>query len=196
MGGLISKVASWSNFTFYYNVKPHLCKGRKKRREIYYKYLSGMCTDRSAVNEPKLHKKKTISVPTCCSCPQTIQLRVSGTQLAISNLFEPYQIYEYESKEEVSTTQGFNYWLYEITRKLHTVSEFNNFIGGLIPGVTFYDGEYLGRQFDKIKSEIDFENEFVASEPEFVNFLKKLIHQSISVYNQENFFVTNTILEP
>lgn len=217
MGAKISKENSYSNFTFYFGVKPHLCKkrsNRNRRSRFYYKHSNKIVSDLFAIkSRPKYKNNKRLlakdlakyKLHDCvapqikCSCPLTIQLIISSRQQAISSLFEPHRVYKYQSKVEVSTKKGFNIWLYEITKKLHHDSEFRLFVesfGSCVSGTTFYDGAFLKKQFAKIKSDAnDFEGDgFVdtSSDPTFLNQLKELTHQS-SVYDQDNFIVTNTI---
>lgn len=181
-----------STFTFYNDIKVHKCKNEETEKSVYYKYQSGLASDLAVVTFAEKYKKKIIRIPSNCTCSGNIVQLEIHKQMAVSNKYIPDQLYEYKTKQMVDTGFGFNYWLHSITRDIwQNDSEFDLFISGLVPGVLFYDGGFIGKITEKILQKLNFENPKIKTEPEFLDALKKFIN-----YAQEmktNSVVTNAI---
>lgn len=190
MGALGAKCA----FTFYNDIEEHKCKSKRMRKSVYYKSLSALTTDLNCVNASEKYQKKTVCIPSKCTCSGNIvQLQIHN-QMAISHHYIPNVRYEYKTKQVVDTKPGFIYWLYNITRELwKNDSEFDMFISGLVPGVLFYDGVYIKKIARKIQQEGELERFIVRGELDFYDTLKKFIKYAEEL--NDNSVVTNYILK-
>lgn len=185
-----------SEFSFYNNVKLHKCSEiQDKEQETihYYQYLSGLTMDLDVVNNPEKYRKKVSCIQPKCNCSKKKVTLNIYKQVAISKRrFKPGMTYEYKTRRDVFTRNGFNWWIHEITRSTWTVdNEFDVFISGLMPGIVFYDGVFIRKIANKMLQEVDFNSARMIARPDFTRFLKTFIEYAVEL--KDNSVVVNEI---
>lgn len=191
MGVLNSK----SKFMFYNDIKLHNCieiRGKKKERAYYYQYLSGLTMDLNAVMDPSRYRKKVCFIQPDCSCSKNKVTLAIYKQIAISNYYKPCKTYEYKTRHDVITKNGFNYWIHEITRSIwENDKEFDSFISGLVPGLLFYDGIFIKKIAEKMLQKLNFDSPSIKDQPEFLESLNNFIDFAAEL--KDNSVVVNQI---
>lgn len=184
-----------SNFTFYNDVKIHKCeeiRGKKKERIYFYQCGPCLTLDLNLVTYSDEYKKKVCCIQPSCDCSKkkvTLEIR---NQMAISQRYKPNKTYEYKTRQDVNTANGFNYWLREITRSIwEEDKDFDIFISGLMPGKLFYDGYFIQKIAKLMQQKVDFNRMLVKNEPTFMEMLKNFIKYAAEL--KENSVVVNEI---
>lgn len=184
-----------SKFSFYNDIKLHNCieiRGKKKERIHYYQCQSGLTMDLHIVNEPSKYRKKVCCIQPDCSCSKNKVTLEIYNQMAISNRYKPCQTYEYKTRHDVFTNNGFNYWIREITRSIwNDDKEFEVFISGLMPGILFYDGGFIRKIAKKMQEELNFDLHLIKEQPEFLESLNNFIEFAMVL--KDNSVVVNEI---
>lgn len=176
-----------TDFTFYRDVKPHYCaENLLKREELFCYYQHGPCLtmELQLVNNRNRYVKKLGSIQPSCNCPEKKVRLFLEDQIAVSYMYKPNEVYEYETKQIVNTSNGYNRWLLEISRSLWIEEEF---LPPLVPGIMFFDGLFIQQIAKKMQISIDFDCFLVRSEPEFEFYLKEFINFAVDL--NENSFV-------
>lgn len=145
MGSAISTSMLKCEFTIYKGVSEHKCeKNKKSKYSTFYEFNKACKTDDlDVLEDPENFKKRRIRVQVDCNCEKTVRLSILN-QIAKSIDFNPGMVYNYTDKTEIKTDYGFVWWLYENTCEIRKQSnEIDLFVSSLIPGITFYQGEYM-----------------------------------------------------